>query len=82
MAHTDELGFRVRAIDPNGTLQLDNKGGGTTSFFWGHPALVHTANGMRGGVVGLPPKFRYGTVSLSDRLPLSGVDDGGCVVSG
>lgn len=57
MAHTDELGFRVRAIEPDGTLQLDNKGGGTTSFYWGHPALVHTASGMRGGVVALPPDF-------------------------
>ena len=57
MAHTDELGFRVRAIDPDGTLQLDNKGGGTTSFYWGHPALVHTASGMRGSVVALPQNF-------------------------
>jgi len=57
MAHTDELGFRVREIDPNGTLQLDNKGGGTTSFYWGHPALVHTASGIRGSVVALPPNF-------------------------
>ncbi len=57
MAHTDELGFRVRSIEPDGTLQLDNKGGGTTSFYWGHPALVHTANGMRGSVVALPPNF-------------------------
>jgi len=57
MAHTDELGFRVRAIEPDGTLQLDNKGGGTTSFYWGHPALVHTVSGMRGGVVALPANF-------------------------
>jgi putative aminopeptidase FrvX len=57
MAHTDELGFRVHAIDPDGTLQLDNKGGGTTSFYWGHPALVHTASGMRGSVVALPQNF-------------------------
>lgn len=57
MAHTDELGFRISAIDPDGTLQLDNKGGGTTSFYWGHPALVHTANGIRGSVVALPPNF-------------------------
>jgi putative aminopeptidase FrvX len=57
MAHTDELGFRVRAIDLDGTLQLDNKGGGTTSFYWGHPALVHTTGGIREGVVAIPPNF-------------------------
>ena len=57
MAHTDELGFRVRAINLDGTLQLDNKGGGTTSFYWGHPALVHSAGGIRGSVVALPSNF-------------------------
>jgi putative aminopeptidase FrvX len=57
MAHTDELGFRIRSIDANGTIELDNKGGGTTSFFWGHPAVVHTSAGMLPAVVGLPPEF-------------------------
>lgn len=61
MAHTDELGFRVRSIDADGTLQLDNKGGGTTSFFWGHPAVVHTSKGMRSAVVGLPANFETAT---------------------
>ncbi len=64
MAHTDELGFRIRAINANGTLELDNKGGGSPAFFWGHPALVHTGTGMRGGVVTLPenwesPQFKF-----------------------
>lgn len=57
MAHTDELGFRVRAINADGTLDLENKGGGTPAFYWGHPALVHTASGMRGGVVKLPANW-------------------------
>lgn len=57
MAHTDELGFRVRTIDPDGTILLDNKGGGTTSFYWGHSAVVHTSAGMRSAVVGLPANF-------------------------
>lgn len=57
MAHTDELGFRIRSIDADGTIQLDNKGGGTTSFYWGHPAVVHTSAGMLPAVVGLPPNF-------------------------
>ena len=57
MAHTDELGFRIRSIAPDGTIELDNKGGGSPAFFWGHPALVHTAAGMQGAVVALPDGF-------------------------
>jgi len=64
MAHTDELGFRVRAILPDGTLDLENKGGGSPAFYWGHPAVIHTAAGMRAGVVELPenwdtPQFHF-----------------------
>lgn len=57
MAHTDELGFRVKSIDADGMLQLDNKGGGSPAFYWGHPALVHTTAGMRGAVVDLPENY-------------------------
>jgi putative aminopeptidase FrvX len=57
MAHTDELGFRVRSINADGSLVLDNKGGGSPAFFWGHPALVHTSAGMLGAVVALPDGF-------------------------
>lgn len=57
MAHTDELGFRIKAINEDGTLNLDNKGGGSPAFFWGHPALVHTSGGMLGAVVTLPDNF-------------------------
>lgn len=57
VAHTDELGFRVRAILPDGTLDLENKGGGTPALYWGHPAVVHTSAGMRGAVVALPDGY-------------------------
>jgi putative aminopeptidase FrvX len=57
MAHTDELGFRVRSILPDGRLDLENKGGGSPAFYWGHPAVVHTAAGMLGGVVALPDDY-------------------------
>ena len=64
MAHTDELGFRVRAVLPDGSLDLENKGGGSPAFYWGHPAVVHTSAGMRGAVVELPegwdtPQFKF-----------------------
>ena len=57
MAHTDELGFRVRGINADGTLELDNKGGGSPAFYWGHPALLHTTAGSLGAVVSLPDNF-------------------------
>ena len=57
MAHTDELGFRIKSIAADGTLELDNKGGGSPAFFWGHPAVVHTGAGMLGAVVALPDNF-------------------------
>jgi putative aminopeptidase FrvX len=57
MAHTDELGFRIRSIGADGTLELENKGGGSPAFFWGHPALVHTSDGMVNAIVSLPDEF-------------------------
>ncbi len=64
MAHMDELGFRVRTINADGSLDLENKGGGSPAFYWGHPALVHTSAGMRAGVLELPdgydsPSFHF-----------------------
>jgi len=61
MAHTDEIGFRVKSINADGTLDLDNKGGGSPAFFWGHPALIHTGAGMLGAVVALPENFDSST---------------------
>jgi putative aminopeptidase FrvX len=57
MAHMDELGFRVRTINNDGSLDLENKGGGSPAFYWGHPALVHTSTGMRAGVLQLPDGY-------------------------
>jgi putative aminopeptidase len=57
IAHTDEIGFRIRDILPDGTLDLENKGGGSPAFYWGHPAIIHTSDGMRGGVVTLPEDY-------------------------
>ncbi len=57
VAHTDELGFRAEAINPDGSVALTNKGGGSPAFFWGHPALVHTAGGDREAVLELPDNY-------------------------
>jgi putative aminopeptidase FrvX len=57
MAHMDEIGYRVRAVLPDGSLDLENKGGGSAPYFWGHPALLHTAQGTRAGVISLPKNY-------------------------
>lgn len=53
VAHLDEIGFEVHTILPDGRLELENKGG-LLAYFVGHPALVHSANGMHPGVMELP----------------------------
>ena len=44
----DEIGFEVKSISKDGRLEVVWRGGGELSFFAGHPALVHTANGDEG----------------------------------
>jgi putative aminopeptidase len=45
VAHMDEIGFAVKSISKDGRLEVEWRGGGELSFFAGHPALVHLANG-------------------------------------
>jgi putative aminopeptidase len=54
VAHQDEIGYEVHAILPDGRLDLEQKGGAVPGYFLGHPALVHSANGMHPGVMELP----------------------------
>src|SRR5690349_9075215 len=54
VAHQDEIGYEVRSILPDGTLELEDKGGGLPPFFLGHAGFVHTAAGIRPGVLELP----------------------------
>ena len=54
-AHMDEIGYQVRAIEPDGRLLVDVLGGGFTEYFLGHVVLVHKADGRSiGGVLELP----------------------------
>jgi len=50
VAHQDEIGFRVRAIRDDGTLELEPRGGFFASLFEGEPALAHTERGDVAGV--------------------------------
>lgn len=54
VAHQDEIGYEVHSILPDGTLELEDKGGGLPPFFLGHAGFVHTATGIRPGVMELP----------------------------
>jgi putative aminopeptidase FrvX len=64
VAHQDEIGYEVHAVLPDGRLELTSEGGGVLAYFLGHPALVHSANGMHPGVLELPegwekPDFQW-----------------------
>lgn len=54
VAHQDEIGFEVHSILPDGKLDLETRGGGVLAYFMGHPAFVHSANGIHPGVLELP----------------------------
>jgi putative aminopeptidase FrvX len=54
VAHMDEIGFEVRAIEPDGRLQVVTRGGGFLEYFAAHTLLVHTPNGDIPGVLELP----------------------------
>ena len=54
VAHQDEIGFEVRSVLPDGRLDLETRGGGVLAYFIGHPAFVHSGNGIHPGVLELP----------------------------
>lgn len=54
VAHMDEIGFTVKTISNDGRLEVEWRGGGSLSFFDGHPALVHMAKGDVDAVMELP----------------------------
>jgi len=54
VAHMDEIGYVVRSIAPDGSLEVQSRGGAIREFFEGHVVLVHTAAGPRPGVLELP----------------------------
>jgi len=50
IAHLDEIGFRITAIDDDGLADLEQEGGFYSSLFEGRPALVHTGSRTVAGV--------------------------------
>ncbi|HEX9760974.1 MAG TPA: M20/M25/M40 family metallo-hydrolase [Candidatus Acidoferrales bacterium] len=63
-AHIDEIGYLVRSVADDGRLVVQSRGGGIIEFFAGHTMFVHTAAGIRPGVMELPegwdrPNFEW-----------------------
>jgi len=58
VAHMDELGYEVKAIEDDGRLRVEDLGGGNPQYFLGHQALIHTSkSGSLGGVVEMPGDY-------------------------
>ncbi len=60
VAHMDEIGYKVASIREDGRLEVTSQGGGLPYYFLGHAAFVHTARGIRPGVMQLPPGWNEG----------------------
>lgn len=66
VAHMDEIGYEVKSVSNDGRLEVESEGGGEPSFFFGHPALVHSSTGGpdHDAIMELPngwdePKFEW-----------------------
>jgi putative aminopeptidase len=64
VAHMDEIGFRVKSISKDGRLEAEALGGFDSSYYEGHTALVHAANGDVRAIIELPsgwdePNFKW-----------------------
>jgi putative aminopeptidase FrvX len=53
----DEIGFEVKSISKDGRLEVEWRGSGNLSFYAGHPALVHAANGDHDAIMELPNQW-------------------------
>ena len=51
-AHTDEVGFIVKKIDPNGLVRFEKLGGHDDRVLLAQKVIVHSANGPHPGVIG------------------------------
>ncbi len=81
IAHMDEIGYVVRSIGDDGVLIVESRGGGLSEFFSGHAVLVHSAGGVRPGVLELPigwdrPGFEWPRRAEAGETNLGRVDVG------
>jgi putative aminopeptidase FrvX len=65
VAHTDELGFVVEEITPEGTLKVSSRGGFLPLMYEGHAVLIHTERGEIEGVVAPRPDYFQRNLEIS-----------------
>lgn len=58
IAHMDEIGYRVAAIEQNGEARLEKLGGFFDHLFEGQIVLVHTRKGPVRGIIAPRPDYR------------------------
>ena len=58
VAHTDELGYEITAIQEDGTARVRKRGGFFDSLLEAHPVIVHAARGPVGAVVAPRPNYQ------------------------
>ena len=51
-AHTDEVGFIVKKVDPNGLIRFEKLGGHDDRILLAQRVIVHSENGPHPGVIG------------------------------
>ncbi|MEO5762836.1 MAG: M20/M25/M40 family metallo-hydrolase [Vicinamibacteria bacterium] len=59
VAHTDEVGYEITAINDDGTASIRPVGGMYFSIYEAHPVFVHTATGKKAAI--LTPRKNYAT---------------------
>lgn len=70
IAHTDEIGFKVKGIGPNGNLSVETLGGLNSELFEWHPAVVHTASGALDAVMTTRGEIEIGAASAEEAKSL------------
>jgi putative aminopeptidase len=58
VAHTDELGYEITAIQEDGTATVRKRGGFFDSLLEAHPVLVHTNRGQVPAIVAPRPNYQ------------------------
>jgi putative aminopeptidase FrvX len=69
VAHMDEVGFEIVALNPDGTAAIRSRGGMYASLWEAHPALVMTSKGAVAAI--FPPRQGYTTAKESQPQQLS-----------
>ena len=63
VAHTDELGYEITAIQEDGTATVRKRGGFFDSLLEAHPVLVHSSRGQVPAIVAPRPNYQRASES-------------------